>query len=96
MLEEQPGRPRFQVILTDVLVGALFATTKIVRVYDQAGTILKSVSLGAATSIPGSGQFDAKNPWVIGTPGSPLWVEVSGTGAFTDGDVTVSGFVRAA
>lgn len=92
--EEQVGRPRLSVFLTDIQVGALFATTKVARVYDDQGNLLKSWNLGAAVAVPGSGQFDFKNPLVVGPPGSPLWVEVSGTGAFTNGDVTVSGFLR--
>jgi hypothetical protein len=92
--EEQPGRPLFQVLLTDIQVGVLFATTKVVRVFDDAGNLLKSWSLGAAVAVPGSGQFSAQNPLVRGPGGSPLWVEVSGTGGSTAGDVTVSGYMR--
>ena len=91
-VEDQPAQASFQVVITDIKVGALFATTKLVTVYDNAGNTLKTESLGAATSIAGSGDWSRENPYVTGPVGSPLWVEISGTGAFTDGACTVSGF----
>jgi len=94
-IEDQPGQAGTQVVLTDLQVGALFATTKIATVYDDAGNILKSWALGAATAIPG-GPFTAENPAVAGPVGSPLFIEITGTGGFTDGTCTASGYTRIA
>jgi len=93
-IDEQPGLARFQVYVTDIQVGALFATTKVVTAYDNAGNTLKVETLGSGTAIAGAGNYSVDNPWVVGPPGSPVWLEVTGTGAFTDGTVSASGYIR--
>lgn len=95
-IEDQPGQASYQVVLTDLQVGALFASTKVATVFDNAGNTLMSWALGAATAIPNSGLYTAENPAVVGPPGSPLFIEITGTGAFTDGTCTAIGYERLA
>ncbi len=98
LTEDQPGRATFQVLVTDIQCGMAHATTKVVTAYDNLGNTLKAeaVTITAGGTIAGTGRWDADNPWVVGPPGSPVWIEVTGTGGLTDGTLTVSGFVRVA
>lgn len=96
-VEDQPGQALYQVALTDLQIAASFATTGLATVFDDAGNTLKAWNIGtAAFSIPGSGDWTAENPAVIGPPGSPLFIEITGTGALTDGTCTATGFQRLA
>lgn len=98
LTEDQPGRATFQVLVTDIQCGMAWDTTKVVTAYDNLGNTLKAeaVTITAGGTIAGTGRWDADNPWVVGPPGSPVWIEVTGTSSFTDGTLTVSGFIRVA
>lgn len=99
--ERQPGHPKTQVVLTDIQTNASFATTSQMAVYDDAGNLLKAWDFGITggtplSSIPGSGTFSADNPAVVGPPGSPLFVEFTGTGALTGAMLSAYGYERIA
>jgi hypothetical protein len=97
-VEDMPGQARYQVALTNLIVGASYATSGVATVYDNAGNTLAVWSdLGtAAWNVPGVGQWNRENPILVGPPGSPLFIEITGTGALTDGTCTAVGFVRIA
>ncbi len=97
--ESQPGLANFQVYVTDIQCGPAHSTTKVVTAYDDAGNVLKAenlVDITAGGTITGTGQYTFENPWVVGPMGSPVWVELTGTGGYTNGTFSVSGFIRVA
>ena len=96
-IEDQPGQANLQVVLVDLSILASFATTGAATVYDDAGNTLASYNLGtAAFHLNSGGRYDRDNPAVVGPPGSPLFIEITGTGALTDGTCTAIGYERIA
>lgn len=92
--QERFDARRFQVHIDSIHGGAAFANNdKILRVYDtsQAAPIWQ-YQLNAALDVPGN-VLDESQP-IVGRMGSPVWVELAGTGAFTDGPLTVSGWIK--
>lgn len=92
--EEHPFTTTFETRLTGVNVAALFATTKLVSVFDQDNNLLYEEALGANTVLDAAERYDFDNP--IAVAQGPIFVEVSGTGAFTDGTLLVQGYIRVA
>ena len=92
--EEHPFTTTFETRLTGVTIAALHATTKIVTVYDDAGNTLYTEALGAATVLDGAERFNFDNP--IAVAQGPIFVELTGTGGLTDGNLMAQGYVRVA
>ena len=63
-------------------------------VFDDAGNTLFTEALGAATVLDGAERYNFDNP--IAAAQGPIFVEVTGTGGLTDGNVMAQGFVRVA
>ncbi len=96
-IENQPGQANFQVFITDVQAQIAHTTTKVITAYDNAGNILQQEGVAAAANgtIAGTGNFNIDNPWAVGPPGSPVWVEVTGTGGVaTAGSTSAFGYIR--
>lgn len=95
--EEQPGLALFQVYIVGIHFGAAYATdAKVVSVYDKDDNLLYQEALGSGNNLGAADKYSIDNPIVVGPPGSPLFVEGVGTGALTDGPLTVSAFIRVA
>lgn len=95
--EEQPGLAGFQVYITGIHFGAAYATNaKVVTVFDKDNNTLFQETLGSGNNLAAADQYNIDNPVVVGPAGSPLFVEATGTGALTDGPLTVRGFIRVA
>lgn len=91
--EDMPGLAEFQVSITAIEVDQVFASNaKIVRIWDKDNNELGTFPIGSAVTVAA---ITEATPFV-GPLGSPLWVECVGTGALTDGPMTVTGFVRRA
>lgn len=94
--EEQHGVVRHQVFITDIFVGPLFANNDIdIVIYDNQDNIIWTYLLGVGGN-PVPAQALNKDLPIEGPVGSELYVEVAGTGAFTDGNVRVEGRVLVA
>ncbi len=92
--EEQPSA-FLQSILTSCHAAAAYANNdKLLEFYDIDDTLLWAYFLGANNDIP-ENVLSEESP-LEGTMGSPIWVELSGTGAFTDGPLSVSGYIHVA
>lgn len=94
---EQPGLAKTQVILTGASVGVAYATNKQFSVYDDDGNLLFREEMGGGsgnTALDNAAAYDENHPIAISRPGGALFIEVTGTGALTDGPVTVQGFER--
>jgi hypothetical protein len=91
--EEQPGLSEFRVALTTVRVDMVYASgAKVVTIYDVDDNVLGVFPIGASVFVP---SITEETPFV-GPAGSPLFVECVGSGALTDGPMTVTGEVRIA
>jgi len=91
--ENQPGLSEFRVAITSIFAGMVYGSGgKVVTIYDIDDNNLGSFPIAANTSVE---SISEETPFV-GPAGSPLFVEVVGVGALTDGPLTVSGEVRIA
>jgi hypothetical protein len=91
--EEQPGLAQYAVAITSIVASMAYASdAKIVTIYDVKDNVLGVFPIGAGTTVP---SITPETPFV-GPAGSPLFVEVDGTGVLTDGPFTVSGEIRIA
>jgi hypothetical protein len=93
--EEQPIS-EMQVIIEGISSGVVFANDTQITVYDRLDQVVWQYTLNALVQPPAN-ILSPDNP-IIGPMGSPLWVEIAGTGggAITDGAFTVSGYVQVA
>lgn len=92
--EEQPGHARYAVHLTKIVANCAYATTKVASVYDINDNLLAQYSMAAAAGSTVA-EITEDTP-LVGPPGSPLFVEITGTGLLTDGSVTIAGQERIA
>jgi hypothetical protein len=92
--EEQPTS-QTMVEITGIHMGAVFANgDQVITVYDINDNVVWAYNL-LALLVPPAQVLSVDNP-IVGPMGSPLFVEVAGTGALTDGPLTVSGNIRVA
>ncbi len=92
--EEQPMSTT-QVYIETIHMGASWATTRLIEVYDINDNLIWTYDPGVAIlEVPGD-VVGRDNP-IVGPMGSPLFVEQSGTGAFTVDPLTVSGRIAVA
>jgi len=93
--EEQPGLAGFQVYITGIHFGAAYATNaKVITVYDKDNNVVYQEVLGSGTGLAAASNYSVDNPVCVGPVGSPLFVEGVGTGALTDGPLTVQAYIR--
>jgi len=92
---EESNTPVMQVLLTAIHFGAIFANNdKLVSVFDINNNLLFTHFLAATNDVPAQ-ILSETNPIEL-APGSPAFVEGFGTGALTDGPLTIHGYVRVA
>jgi len=93
--EEQAITAQWQVHITGIHAGAAFANNdKRIRVFDRENNLIESIILAAANE-PARALLGEEAP-IVGPMGSPLWVELNGTGAFTNGPLSVHGYIHVA
>ena len=93
--EVYPFTTTFETRLTGIHFAASYATNaKIVSVYDQEDNLLFQETLGSGDVLAADERYSFDNPIV--TAQGPLFVEAVGTGALTDGPLTIQGFIRLA
>ena len=93
--EVYPFTTTFETRLTGIHFAAAYATNaKLVQVYDQDDTLLYQETIGSANVLAADERYSFDNP-IVAAQG-PLFVEASGTGALTDGPLTIQGFIRGA
>lgn len=91
--QERFGFERFQVSIDSIHAGMAHATNdKRIRVYDINDNLIWTYQLNALNDVPVN--VLGPNQPIEGPIGSPLFVEVDGTGGFTDGPLTVAGWVK--
>lgn len=91
--EEQPGLARYQVHITKILYNAAWANNdKVINVYDINDNLVRTIPIGAGTEVL---SVTEESPLVM-PPGSPAFIEGTGTGALTDGPFSAVGYVRIA
>ena len=91
--EEQPGLSEFRVSITTIRADMVYGSgAKVVTIYDVDDNVLGVFPIAANTSVE---SITEATPFV-GPAGSPLFVEVVGSGALTDGPLTVTGEIRIA
>lgn len=94
-LEEQHGVVQQQCFITDIYCGMTWNNNDaVITVYDQWDQVVWTYPLGAALFVPPE-TLNKDRP-IEGPMGSPLFVEIAGTGVFADGAVTVQGRVHVA
>lgn len=92
---ESTVTPLSQTIITAIHFGAVYASNaKVISVFDINNTLIFQYAMGAAVDIPAN-VLSEDNP-IEGPPGSPLFVEAVGSGALTDGALSIHGWVRVA
>lgn len=90
--EEQPGLARYTVNITSIDADMAYASdAKVVSIYSK-DKLEGQFAIGAGTFVPG---ITNDTPFV-GPAGSPLWVEVVGSGVLTNGPLSVSAEIRIA
>ena len=93
--EVYPFTTTFETRLTGIHFAAAYATNaKTVSVYDQDDNLVYQETLGSANVLAADERYSFENPIVVAS--GPLFVEASGTGALTDGPLTIQGYVRLA
>lgn len=93
--EVYPFNTTFETRLTGIHFAAAYNTNaKLVRVYDQDDNLVYEEVLGSANVLAADERYSFENPIVVAQ--GPLFVEASGTGALTDGPLTIQGFTRIA
>jgi hypothetical protein len=90
--KERFGSTLMQCSITRVAAQMAFATTKVLRIYDVWNNLLFTEGL-VVTALGVSELISEENP-LVGPMGSPLFVEIGGTGGYTDGNLAVTGYVR--
>lgn len=91
--EETPGHARYAVYITRINAEMVYASgAKIVSIYDVNNVLRGVFPIGAGTTVPA---ITEETPFK-GPIGSPLFVEVIGTGALTDGPLSVTAEIRIA
>lgn len=84
-----------QVRVTSIHFGAAYATNaKILSGYDQSNNLVWQRNIGSATDLSDDDRYNFENP-IFETVG-PAFVEGVGTGALTDGPLTVGWYERVA
>jgi hypothetical protein len=84
-----------QVYIETIHFGTTWGTTRLIQVYDIWDNLIWQYDPGLAIfEVPGD-VVGRDNP-IVGPMGSPLFVESSGTGAFTVDPLTVTGRVSVA
>lgn len=93
IMREMRDFARFQVQIDSIHAGMVHATNdKRIRVYDINDNLIWAYQLNALNDVPVN--VLGPNQPIDGPVGSPLFVEVDGTGGYTDGPLTVSGWIR--
>ena len=91
--EVYPFTTTFETRLTGIHFAATYATNaKTVSVYDQDDNLLFTEVLGSGNVLAADERYSFDNPIVVAQ--GPIFVEASGTGALTDGPLTIQGFTR--
>lgn len=81
--------------ITQIHFGAAFATNaKVISVYDQLDNLVYQRTIGSATDLADAARYNFDNPIVEAV--GPLFVQAVGTGALTDGPLTVGYYERVA
>jgi hypothetical protein len=84
-----------QVYITGIHMGTAWNTTRLIQVYDIWDNLIWQYNpLVAITDVPGD-VVGRDNP-IVGPMGSPLYVEASGTAAYTTTPLTVTGRISVA
>ncbi len=93
--EEYPFTTTFETRLVGIHFAASYATNaKVIQVFDQENNLLFQEALGSGDVLAADERYSFDNPIVVAQ--GPLFVEASGTGAITDGPLTIQGYVRVA
>lgn len=93
LMQEYYDSVRYQVTIDTIHAGAAFANNdKRLRVYDINDNLIWGYQLNALNDVPAN--VLSEDQEIFGPIGSPLFVELDGTGAFTDGPLSVSGYIR--
>lgn len=88
---EEQNSSLMQTMITSIHCGATFANSdNVLSVYDSKNNLIWQHTLGAGTDVPAN-VLSEEHP-IVGPMGSPLFVEAAGTGALTDGPLTVRGY----
>ena len=88
---EEQNSSLLQTMITSIhFGGAMAGGDAVISVYDILDNLIWQYTLGAATDVPAN-VLDEDHP-IVGPMGSPLFVEMGGTGALTDGPLAVRGF----
>lgn len=91
--QERFDAARFEVVIDSIHCGQVFAgNDNVIQVFDINDNLVWGHVLGAGNDVPVN-VLGPDQP-IVGPMGSPLFVEAVGTGALTDGPMTVAGFVR--
>lgn len=91
--QERFDSARFQVVIDSIHAAMVHATNdKRIRVYDINDNVVWAYQLNALDQPPLN--MLNEDITIDGPMGSPLFVEVDGTGGFTDGVLQVSGYIR--
>lgn len=91
--EVYPFTTTFESRLTGIHFAAAYNTNaKVVSVYDIDDNLLFQEVLGSANVLAADERYSFENPIVVAQ--GPLFVEATGTGALTDGPLTIQGFTR--
>lgn len=94
--EEYPIDVKMEVRLTGIHFAAAYATNaKTITVFDEDNnTIFGPENIGSGNNLAAVGQYDFDHP--IAVSDGPIFVEAVGTGALTDGPLSIQGYVRIA
>lgn len=93
--EEYPFSTTFETRLTSIHFAAAYATdAKLVQVFDMDNNLVFQETLGSGNNLANADKYNFENP-IVAVRG-PVFVEASGTGALTDGPLTIQGFTRGA
>ena len=88
---EEQNTSLLQTMITSIhFGGAMAGADATISVYDILDNLIWQYVLGAATDVPAN-VLDEDHP-IVGPMGSPLFIEMGGTGALTDGPLAVRGY----
>ena len=88
---EEQNSVLFQTIITSIHAGLAWnGNDLLIEVYDINDNLIWAYTLGVATDVPAN-VLDEDHP-IVGPMGSPLFVEATGTGVFTNGPLAVRGY----
>jgi hypothetical protein len=93
--KERTFQSKTEVRVTFVHFGAAFASNaKVLEFYDVNNTLLLRRDIGSATDLPDQDRYNFDNPIVVSQ--GPVFVQGSGSGALTDGALSVGYYERVA